>query len=74
METSVPWLARCWLPYLLAGLGWVTFGAAVLGMPRGLGLVLVGLACLGLGLGLGGYGARRRRSHGYRLFRWRPRS
>jgi hypothetical protein len=55
------WMARGWLPYLLAGLGWVTIGA-LLGMPRGLGLLFVGLACLAFG----GYGARARKKAGSR--------
>jgi hypothetical protein len=65
VETLIPWVARGWLPYLLAGIGWVTLGAAVLGVPRGLGLIFVGLTCLAIG----GYGAGWRRSHGYGLFR-----
>jgi hypothetical protein len=44
------WAARPWLLYLLAGVGWVTLGAAVLGVPRGLGLIFTGLACLALGI------------------------
>jgi hypothetical protein len=38
---------------------WVTVGA-VLGQPRGLGLIFIGLACLGLGLA----GAARRMRRG----------
>jgi hypothetical protein len=44
------WAARLWPLYLLAGVGWVTLGAAVLGVSRGLGLIFTGLACLGLGV------------------------
>ena len=45
---SMRTIARGWLPYLLAGIGWVTLGA-LLGVPRGLGLIFIGLACLALG-------------------------
>ena len=41
-------IARAWLPYLLAGIGWVTLGG-LLGEPRGLGLIFIGLVCLALG-------------------------
>lgn len=44
------WAARLWPLYLLAGVGWVTLGAAVLGVPRGLGLIFTGLVCLALGV------------------------
>ena len=50
MQTRVAWAARLWPLYLLAGLGWVTLGAAVLGVPRGLGLIFTGLVCLAFGL------------------------
>jgi len=58
MPTKPPWVARVWLPYLLAGAGWVAYGSA-LGQPRGLGCIFIGLACLSLGTG----GARRRVLH-----------
>ncbi len=44
------WAARLWPLYLLAGVGWVTLGAAVLGVPQGLGLIFTGLVCLALGV------------------------
>ena len=58
MGTAFAWVARgWWMLYLLAGIVWLTLGAAVLGDPQGLGLVFVGLACLAFGV----YGARRSR-------------
>ena len=44
------------MPYLLAGIAWVTLGG-VLGTPRGQGLIFIGLTCLAIGL----LGAARRR-------------
>jgi hypothetical protein len=48
------------LPYLFAGIGWVTIGVVVLGAQRGLGLIFVGISCLSLG----GYGAVLRMTQG----------
>jgi hypothetical protein len=45
MQTPMAWAARWWPLYLVAGLGWVTLGA-VLGVPRGVGLIFIGLICL----------------------------
>jgi hypothetical protein len=56
MRRRTPWVARGWLAYLLAGVGWVTFGSVVLGDPQGLGLIFIGLACLAFGV----YGATHR--------------
>ncbi|MGH3295204.1 MAG: hypothetical protein ACRDP7_25745, partial [Trebonia sp.] len=42
-------MGRAWLPYLFAGIGWVTIGVVVLGAQRGLGLIFVGISCLSLG-------------------------
>jgi hypothetical protein len=53
--------ARAWLPYLLAGILWITYGSVALGEPQGLGLIFTGLACLAIGL----YGARWRMRHRY---------
>jgi hypothetical protein len=61
VNARMGWMARGWLPYLLAGVLWVTVGAVVLGDPRGLGLIFVGLACLSFGV----YGAARRMTHGH---------
>jgi hypothetical protein len=58
MRLRTPWIARAWLPYSLAGAGWVAYGS-VLGEPRGLGCIFIGLACLSLGIG----GARWRVLH-----------
>ena len=63
MRPPPPWVARAWLPYLLAGVLWITFGSVVLGDPQGLGLTFIGLACLAFGV----YGAGWRVLHGYRL-------
>ena len=68
METRVVWIARAWLPYLLAGILWVTVGAVALGDRRGLGLIFIGLACLSFGV----FGAGWRLSHGYGLIRPLP--
>lgn len=65
MKATPPWWARAWLPYSLAGIGWVMMGALVLGNPRGLGLIFIGLSCLSLGLG----GALWRIRHGHGLAR-----
>jgi hypothetical protein len=65
MKATPHWMARAWLPYTLAGVLQVSFGAVVLGDPRGLGLVFIGLTCLGLGLS----GAVWRLHHGYGLVR-----
>jgi hypothetical protein len=67
VQAPITWLARAWLLYLLAGILWVTLGAAMLGVPRGLGLIFTGLACLALGL----YGAVWPATHGYSLIRSR---
>jgi len=53
MRLRTPWIARVWLPYLLAGVLWIALGSVVLGDPQGLGLVFIGLACLSFGI----YGA-----------------
>jgi hypothetical protein len=63
VEDRATWIARTWLLYFLAGVGWVMFGAFVLGEPRGLGMIFIGLSCLSLGI----YGAGWRLTHGYRL-------
>jgi hypothetical protein len=60
MKARTEWIARAWLPYLFAGIGWVTIGVVVLGAQRGLGLIFVGISCLSLG----GYGAVLRMTHG----------
>lgn len=56
-------MARAWLPYLLAGLLWLALGSAVLGVPKGIGLIFVGLTCLAFGV----FGAGWRVRHGYQL-------
>ena len=53
MMGRIPWAARAWLPYLLAGVLWVTFGSVVLGERQGLGLIFIGLTCLAIAV----YGA-----------------
>lgn len=68
MERRAHWIARAWLPYFLAGLGWLVAGALVLGDPKGLGLIFIGLACLALGA----YGAVWRLLRGYGLVRRLP--
>lgn len=60
--------SRAWLPYSLAGIGWVMVGTVVLGSPQGLGLIFIGLCCLSLGLG----GALWRIRHRYGLTRNYP--
>jgi hypothetical protein len=62
---SVPWVARAWVPYALAGIAWVMVGALVLGNREGTGLVFIGLDCLAIGL----FGAVWRGRHGYGLIR-----
>jgi hypothetical protein len=69
MNARMGWIARAWLPYLLAGIGWITVGAVVLGGQQGLGLIFVGFSCLSLGA----YGVVWRITHGYRLGRRLPR-
>lgn len=59
MKPRAPWLARAWLPYLLAGVLWITYGSVVLGEPQGLGLIFIGLACLAAGLYGAGWRVRR---------------
>jgi len=68
MEESARRIARAWLPYFLAGVFWLVFGAFVLGDPKGLGLIFIGLACLALG----SYGAVWRLLRGYGLVRPLP--
>ena len=68
MKAVPSWVARAWLPYALAGIGWVLVGAVVLGIPRGEGMVFIGLSCLSLGL----CGALWRIRHGYSLIRSGP--
>jgi hypothetical protein len=65
MKATPHWVARAWLPYSLAGVLWVTAGAAVLGNPQGMGLLFIGLTCVSLGL----YGALWRVHHGYGFIR-----
>jgi hypothetical protein len=63
MRPQTPWVARAWLPYLLAGILWLTYGSVALGEPQGLGVIFIGLACLAIGLCGAGWRVR----HGYRL-------
>ncbi|MDA8319364.1 MAG: hypothetical protein M0030_06085 [Actinomycetota bacterium] len=65
MAAGPNWVARAWLVYALAGIGWVIAGAVVLGVPRGDGLVFIGLACLGIGATAALWRVR----HGYGLLR-----
>ena len=63
MKAFPRWATRAWLPYTLAGIVWVTVGAAVLGNPKGLGLIFIGLTCLSFGLS--GAVGRGRRGYGF---------
>jgi predicted lysophospholipase L1 biosynthesis ABC-type transport system permease subunit len=65
MDERAPWLARAWLPYLLAGVAWVTIGAVVLGNSRGLGLIFIGITCLAFGSYGAGWQLLHRRDRGY---------
>jgi len=65
MRPHIPWVARAWLPYLLAGVLWITYGSVVLGDPKGLGLTFIGLACLAFGLSGAGWRVRHRYRPGH---------